>query len=349
MTYRIIQWATGAIGKTCLRAIIDHPDLELVGLYVHSEKKAGQDAGDIARRPKTGVIATRSVDEIVATKADCVLYIPLNAGDVKSHDETIKRLLRSGKNVITTVAHVYPKGIGEAYAAGFEEACREGKSTLFGTGINPGFIVERIAVAMTGTCVKVDEVQVTEIYDVSEVLSPAFVFDLMGIGKPQSDFTEGRTKLHEVFEHIFRETIAYVGHAMEIEFDDIVPNHEFAVTPLGSHMKAGEVPPNGVINFRWRWQGMVKGKPFFTYQMLWIGDAKLPGWDHKDGWEIEIKGAPGVKMRIDLVEPEGLPDRSKAMQYCVAGPVIRAIPSVCKAPPGILVLPAFAPYTPRMK
>src|SRR5271170_1308735 len=88
MSYRVIQWATGAIGKTCLRAVIDHPDLELVGLYVHSDRKAGLDAGDIARRPKTGVIATQSEDEIVALKADCVLYIPLNAGDVKSHDKT---------------------------------------------------------------------------------------------------------------------------------------------------------------------------------------------------------------------------------------------------------------------
>ncbi|MBL8629538.1 MAG: hypothetical protein JNM81_07910, partial [Rhodospirillaceae bacterium] len=63
MAYRVIQWATGSIGKTCLRAIIDHPDLELAGLYVYSDRKAGQDAGDIARRPKTGIIATKSVDE----------------------------------------------------------------------------------------------------------------------------------------------------------------------------------------------------------------------------------------------------------------------------------------------
>ena len=50
MGYRVIQWATGSMGKTCLRAVIDHPDLELVGLYVYSEKKAGVDAGDIAGR-----------------------------------------------------------------------------------------------------------------------------------------------------------------------------------------------------------------------------------------------------------------------------------------------------------
>ena len=59
MTIKVIQWATGAMGKTTLRAVIDHPDLELVGLYVYSDKKAGKDAGDIARRGPTGVKATK--------------------------------------------------------------------------------------------------------------------------------------------------------------------------------------------------------------------------------------------------------------------------------------------------
>jgi hypothetical protein len=346
MKYRVIQWATGAIGKTCLRQVIDHPDLELVGVYVHSERKAGQDAGDIARRPKTGVKATRSVDEIVATPADCVLYLPLNAGDVKSHDDTIKRLLRSGKNVITTVAHIYPKAIGEDYAAGFERACREGGSTLFGTGINPGFITERIAVPMTGICTHVDDVTVTEIFNLGEVNSAPFIFDLVGVGKPLELFTSG--KMSGVFEHIFREIIGYTEFALKTKYEQVLADHEFAVNRQVVELAAGKVAPGGVINFRWRWHGIVGGKPFFTIQMLWMGDRTVPGWDKDDGWEIDIRGAPGIHTRIDLVEPQGLPDRSKAMQYCVAGPVIRAIPAVCEAPPGVLVLPAFATYTPRM-
>src|SRR5690606_1168916 len=137
MAYRVIQWATGAIGKTCLRQVIDHPDLELVGLLVYSDRKAGKDAGEIARRDPTGIIATQSPEDILALDADVVLYLPLNPADsLGEHDEMIKRLLRSGKNVITTVAHTYPWAHGEEYARGFEEACREGNATLFGTGIN---------------------------------------------------------------------------------------------------------------------------------------------------------------------------------------------------------------------
>ena len=79
MTYRIVQWATGSMGKTCLRAIIDHPELELVGLFVCSDSKVGQDAGDIARRGPTGVIATNNIEEILALSA-----IPTGAGTALS-------------------------------------------------------------------------------------------------------------------------------------------------------------------------------------------------------------------------------------------------------------------------
>jgi hypothetical protein len=347
MSHKIIQWATGAIGKTCLRQVIDHPDLDLVGLLVHSDSKAGKDAGEIARRPHTGVIATQSADEIVSLDADVVLHLPLNAGTVEMHDETIKRLLRSGKNVITTVAHTFPPAMGSDYAAGFEEACREGNATLFGTGINPGFMTDRLAVALTSVCTHIDHIRTTEIYDVSEVQSQGFIFDLMGIGRPPEAFKEV-AGVQRVFQHIFGEVVGYVGHALQIDFDEVVADHEFGTADRNIQLLAGEVKAGGVVNFRWRWHGMKNGKPFLTIEMLWIADSTLDGWDYSDGWEINISGAPGITARVDLVEPENMPDRSKAMQYAVAGPVIRAIPEVMKAPPGILLPPAFAAYTPRM-
>lgn len=349
MTIKVIQWATGAIGKTCLRQIIDHPDLELAGLFVYSKHKVGKDAGEIARRGETGIIATDSVDEIVATQADVVLHLPLNPSEsYDEHDEIIKRLLRSGKSVITTIAHTYPLAEGGDYAKGFEDACREGNSVLFGTGINPGFIGERLSVLLTSVCTQVDSVEVTEIYDCSDVLSPGFIFDLMGVGKSVEEIAGG-PRVQKVFRHIFGEVVGFVANAMQVEFDEVVADHEFGVADRDITLPVGVVKAGGVVNFRWRFRGMRDGKPFFTIQMLWLLDRSMPGWDRDDGWEIEIKGAPGLKARIDLIEPEGMPDRSKAMQYCVAGPVIRAIPEVVRSKPGILIAPSFAAYSPRIR
>ena len=148
MSYRVVQWATGAMGKTCLRAVIDHPDLELVGLYVYNPTKAGVDAGDIAHRGKTGVLATRDIEDILALDADVVIFAPMLQPPYTSHDETIRRLLASGKNVISINGQSYPSHWGEGHAAMFEEACAAGGSTLLGGGLNPGFVVERIATCL---------------------------------------------------------------------------------------------------------------------------------------------------------------------------------------------------------
>ena len=62
MTLRVVQWSTGNVGRSSLRCIIRHPDLELVGVYVHSADKVGVDAGELCGLPATGVLATDDVD-----------------------------------------------------------------------------------------------------------------------------------------------------------------------------------------------------------------------------------------------------------------------------------------------
>ena len=116
MTYRVVQWATGNVGRHSIRAVLDHPDLELAGVYVTSPAKAGLDAGEIAGREPVGVRASNDLEEILALDADCVAHMPLPSkqiGDDPDQDTNdICRLLESGKNVVTTVGFVYPKAYG---------------------------------------------------------------------------------------------------------------------------------------------------------------------------------------------------------------------------------------------
>ncbi len=74
MMYRVVQWATGGVGRAAIEHIVRHPDLELVGCWVHSEEKAGKDVGAIVGSEPLGVTATNSIEEILALDADCVLY-----------------------------------------------------------------------------------------------------------------------------------------------------------------------------------------------------------------------------------------------------------------------------------
>ena len=123
MSLRVVQWATGSVGVAAIKAVLEHPELELVGAWVHSKAKAGRDIGVLAGVDPIGVTATDSIDEILAMDADAVIYAPL----LPNVDE-VTALLRSGKNVVSPVGWFYP---GESEAAPLRAARRSATSASF--------------------------------------------------------------------------------------------------------------------------------------------------------------------------------------------------------------------------
>src|SRR2546423_14379104 len=99
MTYRVAQWSTGNVGRLALRGILQHPELELAGVLVHSPDKAGRDAGELAGLAPVGVAATTDPDEIIGLGADCVSYTA--TGDLRPDDAVadMARILEAGANV----------------------------------------------------------------------------------------------------------------------------------------------------------------------------------------------------------------------------------------------------------
>jgi len=79
MTFRVIQWATGGVGRAAIEGVQNHPELELVGCWVHSPDKSGRDVGELVGGGSIGVAATNDVDSLLAMQADCVIYAPMLA------------------------------------------------------------------------------------------------------------------------------------------------------------------------------------------------------------------------------------------------------------------------------
>src|ERR1700743_3138864 len=135
---RVIQWATGGVGKAAIECVLNHPQLELAGCWVHSADKNGRDVGEILGGAETiGVTATSSIDDVLALDADCVVYSPLIPDD-----DEVAAILRSGKNVVTPVGWVYPDLSNPAVAA-IADAAVAGGGTLHGSGIHSGGINAR--------------------------------------------------------------------------------------------------------------------------------------------------------------------------------------------------------------
>ena len=174
--YRVVQWGTGTIGRHALRVVIEHPDLALAGVYVHTQEKVGRDAGELCGLDATGVTATNSIDDIVAVGADCVLYVPL----ILDLDE-VCQLLASGTNVVTTCGHFHhPAGMDPALRAWVEQAREIGRASVNSTGSSPGFISEAIPLVLTSIQRRLHSVSIDEYAGVSQRDSPQLIFDPMG-------------------------------------------------------------------------------------------------------------------------------------------------------------------------
>jgi len=347
MKYRVIQWATGSMGKTCLRAVIDHPDLELVGLFVYSDEKAGRDAGEIARRAPTGVIATKNIDEILALEADVVIHAPRIQFPYSYHNKDMCRLLASGKNLISINGHVFPEYHGAEYADEFNQACRQGQSTLFGTGLNPGFVVEKIATAATGICSELESVHIKEVFDVSGAPDHDYVFNVCGMGSDPEKMDLASGPVAKLITGMYAEVIALLAHRLGLKLDRVEADHGVVAAPHDIQGRAGLVPTGSVAATEWCWHGIVDGQRMITLSVNWIMGNTLPGYENYAHWQIAVRGTPGIDITMNLVEPENTGAKTRSEQYAVAASVINAIPEVCAAPPGIFHLPIFAPYRQR--
>ncbi len=175
MALRVVQWATGGVGVAAVKAVLEHPELELVGCWVHSPAKAGRDVGQIVGTDPLGVTATDSTDEILALNADAVIYTPLMA-----KPDEVAALLRSGKNVVTPVGWLYPS---ERSGAPLRDAALQGNATLHGTGIAPGGISEKFPLMLSAMSTGVTFVRAEEYSDLRTYEAPDVLRHVMGFGE----------------------------------------------------------------------------------------------------------------------------------------------------------------------
>lgn len=335
---RVIQWTTGSMGKACLRAVLDDDRFQLVGLFVYGEAKTGKDAGEIARRPETGVIATRSMDEILALDADIVVHTPMLSSPYTGHDDDVRRLLESGKNVVSINHYFEPAALGLAYANSLSESAVKGGVTLAGTGVNPGWVAERMAANAAALCLSHRNVATREIIDCTTIPNPDYVFGALGFGSRADTIDLRDGPLSQTFTSMFSQSVEGLAQSLGLSLDGFEPDHAVSLAERDLDVAAGTIAKGTVSATTWRVHGMVGGERRITHEVNWIMDPAQPPFAGKPHWEIEVDGLPGLRIAMDLADtaPEGV--RTKPEQFAVAAMVREAIPRVVVAPPGLLRL-----------
>ncbi|MBV8161931.1 MAG: diacylglycerol kinase [Acidimicrobiia bacterium] len=338
MAYKVIQWATGNVGQLALRGILEHPELELVGLLVHSAAKAGKDAGELAGVGPVGVAATNDAEEILALDADAVSYMA--TGDLRPSEAVgdMARILESGKNVVSTsvVPLIYPPGADPTSVERLDEACRKGGTSCFTSGIDPGFANDLVPLVMSGVAERIDSIRIMEILNYNTYLQPEVLFETMGFGQPMHHTP--LLLLPGVLTSAWGPVVEVLAAGLGAKVDEVRETYDRVPAEETYDTAVGTVEKGSVAGLRFEVQGVVGGEPRIVVEHVTrMHDDVAPDWPQPAGkgcYRLIIHGNPNIKLDLQMEGEDG--DHNTGGLWVTAMRVVNAIPAVCAAPPGLL-------------
>ncbi|MGO9350265.1 MAG: hypothetical protein ACLP3C_05245 [Mycobacterium sp.] len=277
--HRVAHVGTGYTGTVALQQILRSPRLQLVGHFVHSPEKAGRDSGELVGESAVGVAATDSIADFLALDADCVTYFAAVSGrDDNDIVDQLCRFLASGKNVVTPSypALFHPASLDDGARRQLEAACRQGNSSLFATGIAPGFTSDILAVQAASMTELPTKVTVQERIPCGAYRVPGF-FAMLGFGRtPEQDaavYPPGA-----MIEH-HEPQLRLLAQGLGWTIDEIREHRDVATADRQYSFAAGEISAGTIASVRMRFDGIVEGQPRVQYSLIWsMPDEPVEDW-----------------------------------------------------------------------
>jgi hypothetical protein len=334
---RIIVWGTGYVGKRVIAEIVDHPRFELAGVIVSDPDKDGRDVGEICGIDPIGITATTDIEAALAIEADAVAYYGPTAERARDNIENMAKALRTGKDVVSTsmTNFVWWPTADRWMLEPMEQACTEGGTSCFTTGIDPGFANDLLPMTLMGVCGRVDKVTASEILDYATYTGD---YEPMGYGKP-AEF-RALLEIPEILIMAWGGTVPMMADAMGVELDEITTTYDKWVTPDRIEFVNGVIEPDTVAAVRFTINGMVDGEARIVLAHVnRITNGVAPEWPRgriaeNDVYRVDIEGSPTIGQETILRDQAGDPVAGGCLATGMRA--LNAVPAVRAAPPGML-------------
>jgi hypothetical protein len=343
MAIRVAHVGTGNVGGPALAELITDPQFDLTGVCVSTPEKVGKDAGELCGAGLdagviTGVKAVGSLDELLATKPECVVYCAM--GDTRLPDamKDVMRILAAGINVVGSSPGLlqYPWGVmPDKYIARVEDAAQQGNSSIFINGVDPGFINDLIPFALAGTCQRIEQVRCMEIADYASY-DGAEVMHYMGFGRPLDEIP--MLLQPGVLGIAWGAAIRQLAAGLGVKLDEITESHQREPAPEDFDIAVGRVAKGTLAALQFEIRGMAGGHPAIVIEHITRLRPDLrPDWPQPasggGSYRVEITGEPSYA--VDIIPGSRKGDHNHAAIVGAAGRIVNAIPAVIAAPPGI--------------
>ncbi|HEY5250236.1 MAG TPA: hypothetical protein VIJ09_01145 [Acidimicrobiales bacterium] len=340
MSKRVVVWGTGNVGGHALAGVEARPDLELVGVWVSSEAKAGRDAGDLAGLGRSlGVTATHDVEAILALKPDCVIHTAMADNRLMEALDDLAKILAAGINVVSSgpVFLQYPEGtVPDSMIEPVRAAAMAGGVSLWVNGIDPGFANDWLPLMLTSVCERIDEVRCFEILNYATYDQAMVIFDIMGFGRPMDEVPMllQPTVLTMAWGSVVRQLAAGLG----LELDAVEEEYLRLPAPETFQIASGTIEKGTVAALRFEVRGVKDGKAVVVLEHVTrLRDDLAPDWPQPVGhgcYRVTIKGEPNYTLDLQLLGSDG--DHNTAGLKATAMRLVNAVPAVVAAEPGLL-------------
>ncbi|MCU1372996.1 MAG: hypothetical protein JWO68_282 [Actinomycetia bacterium] len=338
MPLRVVVWSTGGVGTLAVQTVARRPDLELVGVWVHSPDKVGVDAGVLTGGLPLGILATNDVDALVALRPDCVVYAANGPEQDAAATRDYVRLLEAGVNIVTVSSPglVYPPAFPAGPRAQLAEAADRGQATIYASGIEPGFAGDQLVLTLLTMSQSIRSVRAQEIFDYSSYPVAFSMYEVFGFGRPL-DHTP-ILAMPGVQGTIWGPPVQMVADALGVELDEIRETYDRQLTPRRLEVACGVIEAGTVGAVRFESIGVVDGRDAIVIEHVnRMAPDLAPDWPtaERDGtYRIVVDGMPSLQ--CELIVGASVETASAEGMVATTMRIVNAVPGVCAAPPGLV-------------
>lgn len=315
---RVVQFGVGPIGASIARLLRQKASLEIVGGIDRDPAKAGRDLGEIVGAPDApwGVLVSARPPAVLEKPVDVVMHT--TSSSLPAVMDELLACISAGCCVVSTCEELsYPFRKHPELSAQLDAAAKEEGVALVGTGVNPGFVMDKLVLVLSAVAQRVDFAKAVRIVDASKRRLP--LQKKIGAGMTEAEFRE-QVAAGIIKHHGLPESVAMVADGLGLVVDDISETIEPVIAKEVVKTPFLEVASGQVAGVHQIARGTLKGEEkIFMELQMYVG-AKQPGDT------VELRGEPNLSLTI----PGGAHG-----DIATAAIAVNAIPAILAAPAGL--------------
>jgi 4-hydroxy-tetrahydrodipicolinate reductase len=320
---RVILFGVGAVGSLIAKFLLEKDGVEIVGAVDIAKDKVGRDLGEVLGvNKKLGIKISADADALLS-KAEADIAVHTTSSFLKDTFPQIASIMRHGVKVISTCEELtYPYYTEPKLAKELDALAKKYKTTVLGTGINPGFLMDTLVVTLTAVCQKIEKIQAARVMNAATRRLP--FQKKIGAGLTVEEFKQEIAK-KQITGHVgLEQSIAMIADALAWKLDRInVESVEPVVADRTVGSKDIRVENGKVTGLRQKAKGIIKNQEVIL---------------------LDFQAYIGAEEEYDAIRIQGVPNIEQKIQPCVHGDIgtvamaVNAIPKVIKAPSGLITM-----------